>query len=273
MPLQRYIYTVFSTVGRIVLAVITSIIVPKALGPKMLGSIAYGQIIVQNLRGLFDFNIGSTFFNLSASQHQSGGITRLFGKIIFIQIIISILILCVLCFTNSGNEISAFGGTAVNATGSMSTVTTVGALALSPGTRSGNGTTTPYSWAANGKSMVFQVSMTNLANLEISYATQRSSVAGFTTHQWDYSINGTSWTTGTTVSSIPTSFATSSLAIASGLDNAATAYVRVTFTGGTDSGANTRVDNFQFNATAIPAPGAVALIGLAGMVASRRRRN
>ena len=105
MPLQRYIYTVFSTVGRIVLAVITSIIVPKALGPKMLGSIAYGQIIVQNLRGLFDFNIGSTFFNLSASQHQSGGITRLFGKIIFIQIIISILILCVLCFTNSGNEI------------------------------------------------------------------------------------------------------------------------------------------------------------------------
>ncbi len=173
----------------------------------------------------------------------------------------------------SGNEISAFGGTAVNATGSMSTVTTLGSLALIPGARSGNGTTTPYSWAANGKSMVFKVSMTNLANLEISYATQRSSVAGFTTHQWDYSINGTSWTTGTTVSPIPTSFATSSLAITSGLNNAATAYVRVTFTGGTDASANTRVDNFQFNATALPAPGAVALIGLAGMVASRRRRN
>jgi len=105
MPLQRYIYTLFSTVGRIALAVITSIIVPKALGPKALGTIAFGQIIVQNLRGLFDFNIGSTFFNLSASKYQSGGITRLFGKIIFLQIIISVLILFLLCFTKGGNEI------------------------------------------------------------------------------------------------------------------------------------------------------------------------
>ena len=105
MPLQRYIYTLFSTVGRIALAVITSIIVPKALGPKVLGTIAFGQIIVQNLRGLFDFNISSTFFNLSASKHQSGGITRLFGKIIFLQIIISVLILVLLSLTKAGNEI------------------------------------------------------------------------------------------------------------------------------------------------------------------------
>lgn len=103
MPLQRYIYTLFSTVGRIALAVITSIIVPKELGPKPLGTIAFGQIIVQNIRGLFDFNIGSTFFNLSASKHQSGGITRIFGKIIFFQIVISILILALLCFTKVGN--------------------------------------------------------------------------------------------------------------------------------------------------------------------------
>lgn len=105
LPLQRYIYTLFSTLGRIALAVVTSIIVPKALGPKALGTVAFGQIIVQNIRGLFDFNIGSTFFNLSASKHQSGGITRLFGKIIFLQIIISVLILFILCFTKSGNEI------------------------------------------------------------------------------------------------------------------------------------------------------------------------
>ena len=172
----------------------------------------------------------------------------------------------------SGNEISCFGGTAVNATGSMSTVTTLGALALVPGARSGNGTTTPYTWAANGKSMVFKFSMTNLENLQISYATQRSSSTGFTTHQWDYSVDGTSWTTGTTIGSIPTSFATSSVSIASGLNNAANAYVRVTFTGATDASANTRVDNFQFNADAVPAPGALALLGVAGLVGSRRRR-
>jgi MYXO-CTERM domain-containing protein len=47
--------------------------------------------------------------------------------------------------------------------------------------------------------------------------------------------------------------------------------MRVTFTGATSATGNNRMDNFQFNADAIPAPGAVALIGLAGLVARRRR--
>jgi len=104
-PLQRYIYTLISIVGRTGLAVITTIIVPRAIGPSAVGTFAFGQIIVQNIRGVLDFNIGSTFFNLSASKHQSGGITRIFGKILFSQIIISVIILILLCFTNYGNKI------------------------------------------------------------------------------------------------------------------------------------------------------------------------
>ena len=124
--------------------------------------------------------------------------------------------------------------------------------------------------------MVFKFSMTGLSNLAVSYAVQRTST-GFTTQQWDYSSDGTNWSSAATITGIQASFSgggtnvVTSLGVASGLDNAATAYMRVTFTGATSATGNNRVDNFQFNAAAIPAPGAVALIGLAGLVARRRR--
>jgi len=46
----------------------------------------------------------------------------------------------------------------------------------------------------------------------------------------------------------------------------------VTFSGATDSGGNNRLDNIQFNATAVPAPGALALLGVAGLIGARKRR-
>lgn len=102
---HRYIYTLFSTGGRAALAVVTSILVPNALGPKALGTIAFGQIVVQNVRSLFDFNMSQTFFNLSASKRQSGDLTHLFVKISFVQIIISLIMLILLSYTKIGNEI------------------------------------------------------------------------------------------------------------------------------------------------------------------------
>ena len=182
-------------------------------------------------------------------------------------------------------EISAFGGTALNATGSMSTTTTSpSALAILGGLSNGS----PETTAANGKAMVFKFSMTNLQDLVISFAAQRSAT-GFTGIAIDTSANGTSWSSWTTLTSaytagtpnvysgaIKDSFVKTgvvSLSATASLNNASTAYVRFTFTGGSSSSGNNRMDNFQFNATAIPAPGAVALIGLAGMVSSRRRRN
>jgi len=175
----------------------------------------------------------------------------------------------------TNTEINAFGGTALNATGSMSTVTTSpAALAIVGGAASVPAGT----FGANGKAMVFKFSMSGLSNLAVSYAVQRTA-SGFTTQQWDYSSDGTTWSSAATITGIQASFAAgatpanvvTSLGVASGLDNAATAYMRVTFTGATSSTGNNRVDNFQFNATAIPAPGAIALIGLAGLIARRRR--
>ena len=173
----------------------------------------------------------------------------------------------------TSTEINGFGGTTLNATGSMSTVTTgMAALAVVGGAASVPAGT----YGANGKAMVFKFSMSGLSNLSVSYAVQRTA-SGFTTQQWDYSTDGTTWSSAATITGIGASFAggttnvASTLGVASGLNNAANAYMRVTFTGATSTTGNNRVDNFQFNADAIPAPGAVALIGLAGLVARRRR--
>ena len=173
---------------------------------------------------------------------------------------------------STNTEINAFGGTTLNATGGMSTVTTSpSALAIVGGAASVPAGT----FGANGKAMVFKFSMSGFSNLAVSYAVQRTA-SGFSTQQWDYSTDGTTWSSAATITGIGASFAggttnvASTLGVASGLNNAANAYMRVTFTGATSATGNNRMDNFQFNATALPAPGAIALIGLAGLVARRR---
>ena len=173
----------------------------------------------------------------------------------------------------TSTEINGFSGTTLNATGSMSTVTTgMAALAVVGGAASAPAGT----YGANGKAMVFKFSMSGLSNLSVSYAVQRTA-SGFTTQQWDYSTDGTTWSSAATITGIGASFAggttnvASTLGVASGLNNAANAYMRVTFTGATSTTGNNRVDNFQFNADAIPAPGAIALLGLAGLIGRRRR--
>jgi MYXO-CTERM domain-containing protein len=58
----------------------------------------------------------------------------------------------------------------------------------------------------------------------------------------------------------------------SNLDASATAYVRLTFSGASSASGNNRLDNFIFSADAVPAPGALALLGVAGLASGRRRR-
>lgn len=180
-----------------------------------------------NTPTLFNANVGSGVLYLNGSEASSSWLTA--------------------------SELSAFGGTAVNAGAGMSTNTTSPAsLALLGGT--GN--------AANGKSAVFKFSMVGYTSLSISLAAQRTST-GFTNQVWEWSTNGTTWNTigslssGTNAGTLASSFNTSgvlTLPTTTGLDNASNALVRVTFSGATASSGNNRLDNIQFVATSSSGP-------------------
>jgi len=153
--------------------------------------------------------------------------------------------------TTAVNELAAFSGTAVNAGPGFSTTTTSpAALALLNST-------------ANGKSAVFKFSMGGFKDLVVSYATQRTGT-GFTSQTWAFSTDATNWTE-TQVISPPASFGAQTLNTITGLDGAATAYLRLTVAGASSAAGNNRLDNIQFNATAVPEPTSMMLLGCAAV--------
>lgn len=142
-------------------------------------------------------------------------------------------------------QLTSFTGSNINATNGLTAVTTSPAcLAIVNNT-------------ANGKSMVFSFSMTGKQNLVVTYATQKTTT-GFNSQQWEYSTDGLAWTTAQTITTtIPSAFGLITLNTITGLDNAATAYLRLTVNGATASGGNNRLDNIQL-AASIAAPPVVA---------------
>lgn len=154
------------------------------------------------------------------------------------------------------------------------------------GSLTGNGST--YSFSSNGWAIgdYYQVSFaaTGYQDLSVSWDQARSGT-GPATFKFQVSINNgsftdvvASYTVG--VSTTPNSWNsttyqssfTSTQALAAGANDAGNVRIRFTATAapGGSSGSG-RVDNIVVSGTAIPAPGAVALIGLAGLVARRRR--
>ena len=164
----------------------------------------------------------------------------------------------------SNSELTAFSGTAVNAGPGFATTTAVGALALVNQTASGT----------NGKSAVFKFSMAGFQDLVVSYASQRSNT-GFTNQAWAFSTDGTNWTDHQTINGLTTSFTAQTLTTITGLNGATDAYLRLTVTGATAAAGNNRLDNIQFNATAVPEPTSLLLVGsiaLGGLVYRRNRK-
>jgi MYXO-CTERM domain-containing protein len=153
----------------------------------------------------------------------------------------------------------------------------------------GNGSTNSFSsnnWAIGD---YYQVSFatTGYQDLSVSWDQARSGT-GPATFKFQVSINNGSFTdvvasytvgvsTSTTAWNSTTyqSSFTTTQALAAGANDAANVRIRFTATvaptGGSPTGGTGRVDNIVVSGTAIPAPGAIALIGLAGLVARRRR--
>lgn len=148
------------------------------------------------------------------------------------------------------NQLNAFTGTTVNSGLGLSTnVASPASLALVNNT-------------ANNQSLVFNVSLTGYSNLEVSYATQRTT-SGFTSQQWDYSSDGLSWQPLQTITGLPTVFGLVTLNAINELNNFPNAYLRLTVNGATFSSGNNRLDNIRFMATqASPNPNDIALTSL-----------
>jgi MYXO-CTERM domain-containing protein len=138
------------------------------------------------------------------------------------------------------------------------------------------GNVSSNSVSANGGWVQFAISTTGYTNLVMSFAGRGTSTgfgsinSAFNTVQT--STDGVSFANFTTYESRQTSFQTYTFNFGAGLNNQSTVYVRLLLDGATSGNGNNRIDNVQFNATAIPAPGALALVGLGGLVAARRRR-
>jgi MYXO-CTERM domain-containing protein len=152
---------------------------------------------------------------------------------------------------------------------------------------SGNGS--QYSFSSNNWSIgdyyEARVSTANFSNISVSWDQTRSST-GPSSFELIFSIDGgTSWTTvtsytvlqsggggapGTWSSTTYNSIYTNSQALA-GADNASQLIIRFRSLVTTASSGSGRIDNVIISGDAVPAPGAVALLAVAGL-ASRRRR-
>jgi MYXO-CTERM domain-containing protein len=169
---------------------------------------------------------------------------------------------------NSNNTVNngtfgTFAGTTVNA---ISPDPSGGSIVLQNGSGGVN----------NGKYVQFNISTLSVAsNLILSYATRKTNT-GFATQTISYSVDGGPFVTLGGVAPATSFGATSTLAFgAADVYGKASLAVRFTFSGGStganDAAGNNRIDNVQFNGT-VPTPGAMALLGLGGLVAGRRRR-
>jgi hypothetical protein len=164
-----------------------------------------------------------------------------------------------------GGNVDDFGGTTLNALFGDAAEESLSLISAGP---SGG----PF--PGNGSYIEISFSMAGFQAIDISMASRGTST-GFNTGQWSYSTDGTTFTNfGSNTGTTSTSFAVVNPGSTTGLDNAATAYLRYTLSGATSNSGNNRIDNLQINAIAVPEPTAMLLVGsLAGLIGFKRRRS
>lgn len=128
---------------------------------------------------------------------------------------------------------------------------------------------------AQGKSLILTFSTLGEIDLILSYA-ERYTSTGPTGVSIQYSTDGVAYTPFSSYTTVRDgAFAATArvidLSSVDALENLSNAYVKITFTGFNANGTGAaRVDNILISS--VPTPGAVALLGAAGVLAVRRRR-
>ncbi len=128
------------------------------------------------------------------------------------------------------SELNAFGGSVISDPRS----TTAAGLTYSI-----------ISNSANSKALVFVTSTLSYTKIKIVLDVRGTST-GFSTGQWAYSTNGTTWTDfGTNTATTSTTFSQKSLDLTSitAVENQAIVYFRYTVSGATNTSGNNRIDN------------------------------
>src|ERR1051325_2736766 len=121
--------------------------------------------------------------------------------------------------------------------------------------------------ANNGRNITFAVSTAGFGNIVVSFATQGTST-GFTSNQFQYSLDGVSFVDFgapyaplTAFGTVPLVFSLSSIL---GLNNNPNAAFRIVFNGATSSTGNNRIDNVVFEgssaSSSIPEPTTAVLL-------------
>ncbi|MBX3378697.1 MAG: hypothetical protein KF805_01260 [Phycisphaeraceae bacterium] len=188
-------------------------------------------------------------------------------------------------FDNSSLSANIGAGTAnVVGTSSFFAGTTLGlpGSGSPPGSPSGqSGMNAIAIVGPSGGSITIALSTMNYTNIAFSFAAQRTGTGGANT-MVEYSLNGSDFTSlGTIVpgASSP-GFAGASINPsdyffsfnALGAANKANVFFRLTAAGASSGSGNQRFDNLVVEGDLVPTPGSFALIGLGGLIASRRRR-
>ena len=163
------------------------------------------------------------------------------------------------------STIQSFGGSTENA---LPAVASGGSLSPQGGD-DGTG-----AQSNNGMSIVLTASTTGLEDVIVSWA-QRGTSTGFNSRAFSYSTDGVNYTlVDTDTGALGSTFVTESYDLSSitALDDAPAVFFKITLDGATSATGNNRFDNILIEASVIPEPASVVLMGL-GAVAMLRRRN
>ncbi|MFG0327477.1 MAG: hypothetical protein ACF8SC_09465 [Phycisphaerales bacterium JB037] len=134
----------------------------------------------------------------------------------------------------------------------------------------GGGTLSVVGTGNNGSFFDIVADLTGFDNINVSWV-NRGTATGFTSRTVSVSTDGVNFTNiYADAGALGTSFVLETASAGNLLDNASNAIIRFTVDGASGDSGNNRFDNIQLRGT--PAPGALALLGLGGLVATRRRR-
>jgi MYXO-CTERM domain-containing protein len=174
--------------------------------------------------------------------------------------------------TAPNGDVGTFSGAVLSAIPADVATSPGGALSIRG---SVSGSSSQGSADNNGEFVQFSLSTLGFTTIGIKWD-GRGTSSGFgqtaTPNKILVSTDGINFSQLATYTSFQTGFQTYSFAGTGALDNQATIYVRLQLFGATTGAGNNRIDNFQVSGTAVPTPGSLALLGLGGLVAGRRRR-